>query len=228
MRRRCLDEIEAATASRSWGWLTTCRSGAPQWPGSGRRPAFCAGKDCLFCLRREPARVGRSERRRASQRIVKTVEWTRCGTEVFLGLLAGRGLRGSARGRGAWSRTRWVTEQNRKRKEPGCGRAVLVVREVQPKKKLGRAGKALARIFHNQAARCLRILIHTPLPWGGQPLHDTANRFSGFGTVRKTAEAVRSSLATQITPLKWGVNESARSERTRTCEISRLGRSFLS
>ncbi len=82
----------------------------------------------------------------------------------------------------------------------------------------------LTRIFHNQAARCLPILIHTPLPWGGQPLQDTANRFSGFDPVRKTAEAVRSRLATQITPLKWGVNESARSERTRTCEITGLNR----
>ncbi len=82
--------------------------------------------------------------------------------------------------------------------------------------------KLLARIFHNQAARCLPILIHTPLQWGGQQLQDTANRFSGFDPVRKTAEAVRSRLATQITPLKWGVNESARSERTRTCEISGL------
>jgi hypothetical protein len=82
--------------------------------------------------------------------------------------------------------------------------------------------KLLARIFHNQAARCLPILIHTPLQWGGQQLQDTANRFSGFAPVRKTAEAVRSRLATQITPLKWGVKESARSERTRTCEISGL------
>jgi hypothetical protein len=81
----------------------------------------------------------------------------------------------------------------------------------------------LARLFHNQAARCLRILIPTPLQCGGQPLQDTANRFSGFDTLRKTAEAVRSRLPTQITPLQWGVNESARSDRPRTCEISRLG-----
>jgi hypothetical protein len=40
--------------------------------------------------------------------------------------------------------------------------------------------------------------------WGGQPLQDTANRFSGFDPMRKTAEAVRSRLATQVTPLEVG------------------------
>jgi hypothetical protein len=60
---------------------------------------------------------------------------------------AGAGLRGSARKRGAQSRTRWVTEQNSKTKQPRRGRAVLVVVEVQPKKKQAGLGKPMAELF---------------------------------------------------------------------------------
>jgi hypothetical protein len=50
-------------------------------------------------------------------------------------------------------------------------------------------------------------LINTPLQWGVRCACDDTNRFSGFHSPMKTAEAVRSSFATKITPLKWGVTK---------------------
>src|SRR6185503_2252804 len=102
--------------------------------GSGRRRLSADSEELLFCLHREPERVGRSARRRVSQRIVNQIAWTRCGTEVFLGPLGGRGSRGPACERSARSRTRWVPVQNSNKKQPRCGRTVLEWREVQPKK----------------------------------------------------------------------------------------------
>jgi ribose transport system substrate-binding protein len=49
------------------------------------------------------------------------------------------------------------------------------------------------------------------------------NRFSGFDTVAKTAEAVDPLLRAPATPLKWGVNENEASKPARTWEMSVLG-----
>jgi hypothetical protein len=40
-------------------------------------------------------------------------------------------------------------------------------------------------------------------------MNQESNRFSGFHTATKTAEAVGDWLRLLITPLKWGVNENS-------------------
>jgi len=50
-------------------------------------------------------------------------------------------------------------------------------------------------------------LINTPLQWGDLPSEGRSNRFSGFDGATQTAEAVQGILRPQVTPLKWGVNE---------------------
>ena len=131
-------EIAAATASPSWGWFTTNGCDWERSPSS----AVSRTEGPLFCLLREPTRVGRSERRRASQRIVRPNEWTRNGTEAFLA----PGVYGVGRDASrtvSASRTRWVTAQNRT-EEARRGRESAVGRTVKPSRK-GRARKASVR-----------------------------------------------------------------------------------
>jgi hypothetical protein len=52
-----------------------------------------------------------------------------------------------------------------------------------------------------------RSLSNTPLQWGEAAPDVRRNRFSGFETARKTAEAVGLSFFARTTPLKRGVTK---------------------
>jgi hydrogenase 3 maturation protease len=85
---------------------------------------------------------------------------------------------------------------------------------------LGVQPESLGRISRISSASSHPTLSNTPLQWGDQQTQDITNRFSGFDTATKTAEAVRSLVQTQITPLKWGVNDTLRSEPAHTCGLT--------
>ena len=115
--------------------------------GSGRRPTFTVHEERLFCLHREPRRVGRTASVGTSHGSVSDTQWTRCGTEGFLGPHSGQGPREIGRESEAWSRTRWVTEQNSKTKQPRRGQPTRVEVRGSTEEEARRAGKASGRNF---------------------------------------------------------------------------------
>jgi hypothetical protein len=61
---------------------------------------------------------------------------------------------------------------------------------------------SVGRCYLRVAGSC-RILINTALQWGERDGQANSNRFSGFETVTKTAEAVQSLFPVHNTPLTF-------------------------
>jgi hypothetical protein len=68
-------------------------------------------------------------------------------------------------------------------------------------------------------------LIDPPLQWGVHQVREVRNRFSGFDTAPKTAEAVRSRVSAKHTPVKWGVNENGGAEPSGALAASNVSQS---
>ena len=79
-----------------------------------------------------------------------------------------------------------------------------------------------ARIFHTLTLRKKPHLINTLLQRGYRFPSDGMNRFNGFVALWQTVETVCRLPLTLFTPLKQGVNESARFASQFVYEISRL------
>jgi len=124
------------------GWLVTIGL-----IGSGRRRSFTECEDGLFCPQREPERVGRPDPIGTSQRTVRLTEWTRCGTEGFLGPHRGQGPRRFGRKPEARSQARWVTEQNSDTKQPRRRQSTRIAVGGSTEEEATKAGKASAGTF---------------------------------------------------------------------------------
>ena len=103
--------------------------------------------DRFACPQREPERVGRPDPIGTSQRTVRLTEWTRCGTEGFLGPHRGQGPRRFGRKPEARSQARWVTEQNSDTKQPRRRQSTRIAVGGSTEEEATKAGKASAGNF---------------------------------------------------------------------------------